>query len=66
MLPTLIFREDISDLPQAYRATKNGDPFLVYDNEERRIHITRCIHITSIIRITGHIAVIGKFRTLVC
>ena len=55
-----------NDLPQAYRTTKNGDPFLVYDNEERRIQITRRIHITSIIRITEHIAVFRRFRALVC
>ena len=32
MPPTPAHREDILDLPQAYRSTANGDPFLVYDN----------------------------------
>ena len=32
MVPTPAHREDIPDLPQAYRTTTNGDPFLVYDS----------------------------------
>ena len=32
MPPTPAHREDIPDLPQAYRTTTNGDPFLVYDS----------------------------------
>ena len=42
MPPTPIQEEDIPDLPQAYRTTTNGDPFLVYDSsvgDEERIFI---------------------------
>ena len=42
MPPTPAYREDISDLPQAYHTTTNGDPFLLYDRgigDEERIFI---------------------------
>ena len=42
MPPTPAHREDIPDLPQAYRTTTNGEPFLVYDSgvgDEERIFI---------------------------
>ena len=42
MPPTPARREGIRDLPQAYRTTTNGDPFLVYDSgvgDEKRIFI---------------------------
>ena len=32
MPPTPAHREDIPDLPPAYRTTTNEDPFLVYDS----------------------------------
>ena len=42
MPPTPANREDIPDLPSAYRTTTNGDPFLVYDSgveDEERIFL---------------------------
>ena len=42
MPPTPAQREDIPDLPQAYRTTTNGDPFLMCDSgvrDEERIFI---------------------------
>ena len=42
MPPTPAHREEIPDLPQAYRTTTNGDPFLVYDGgvgDKQRIFI---------------------------
>ena len=42
MPPTPAHREEIPDLPQTYRTTTNGDPFLVYDGgvgDKQRIFI---------------------------
>ena len=38
MPPTPAHREDIPDLPQAYRTTTNRDPFLVYAFSHHRMH----------------------------
>ena len=57
MPPTSAHRENIPDLPLAYRTTTNADPFLVHDNGAGDEEIV------GDVRITGRIAVYGRFIT---
>ena len=54
---TSAHRENIPDLPPAYRTTTNGDPFLVNDSGVGDEPIV------GDVRITGRIAVFGRFIT---
>ena len=57
MPPTSAHRQNIPDLPLAYRTTTNADPFLVHDSGAGDEEIV------GDVRITGRIAVYGRFIT---
>ena len=57
--------EDIPDLPQAYRTTTNGDPFLPYDSgvgDEERIFIFASQGALHFLEDSVHWYADGKFR----
>ena len=65
MPPTPSHREDIPDLPPAYRTTTNGDPFLVYDSgveDEERILIFTSQDAMQFLSDSEHWCVDGTFR----
>ena len=65
MPPTPAHIEDIPDLPQAYRTTTNGDPFLMYDSgvgDEDRIFIFASQGALHFLEDSEHWYADGKFR----